>query len=361
MSAFVDLVRFNPTLGGTTDWVYSSAVGGCQGPAAANTQNGVSYKFYAVSTDLTQWEIATGAYNSGTTTFPRTTVLYNSSGTGTAPGQSGAGTKINFSTVPQVSVIAIAEDVPSPAILRGYLSGLTLSTAGSSATFSVAAGVAVDGGNTDLMSLTSSISKTTSAWAVGSGNGGLDTGAIAASTWYHAYLIKRLDTLVVDVLVSLSASSPTLPANYTVSRRIGAMKTNGSSQWTLFTQFGDEFIWSVSVTDVNAQVPTSANRTLYTLTVPTGLQVWALFRLFASGFGVSSNVIVTSPDESDQAASGAGVGTVDFRINAAGDPSAGWLNRRTNTSAQIGVRSGTAAGSLNIGTYGWVDLRGKLS
>jgi hypothetical protein len=216
-----------------------------------------------------------------------------------------------------------------------------------------------------MMQLAASMAKTTSAWAAGTAAGGLDTGAIAASTWYHWFLIFNPTTLAVDVVFSATAtpaSGPTtLPSGFTLFRRIGAMKTNGSSQWASFTQFGDEFIWGVSVTDVNAQVPTSASRTLYTLSVPIGLQVWALFRLFASGFGASSNVIVTSPDETDQAASGAGVGTVDFRINAAGDPSAGWLNRRTNTSAQIGVRSGTAAGSLNIGTYGWVDIRGKLS
>src|SRR5271169_1353323 len=120
MSAFADLVRFLPVAGGTTDWVVSSAVGGCQLPSAANVQNGISYKVYAVSTDLTQWEVSTGLYNSGTTTFPRTTVLYNSSGTGTATGQSGAGTKINFSTIPQVSVVAIAEDLISVEVANSF-------------------------------------------------------------------------------------------------------------------------------------------------------------------------------------------------------------------------------------------------
>jgi len=111
MSAFADLVRFTPTAGGTTDWTYSSAVGGCQSPGAANCQNAVSYKVYAVSADLTQWEVSTGLYNSTLGVFARTTVLYNSSGSGTATGQSGAGTKISFSTVPQVSVVALAEDL----------------------------------------------------------------------------------------------------------------------------------------------------------------------------------------------------------------------------------------------------------
>jgi hypothetical protein len=56
-------------------------------------------------------------------------------------------------------------------IIRGYIAGLTLSTAGSSAAFSVAAGVTTDGTNADMMTLASALSKTTSAWAAGNGMG----------------------------------------------------------------------------------------------------------------------------------------------------------------------------------------------
>src|SRR5438477_221009 len=79
--------------------------------------------------------------------------------------------------------------------------------------YSVSAGVAVDSTNTVLMTLAASISKTTGAWAVGSGNGGLDTGAIANSTWYHVYVIERPDTSIVDVAFSLSATAPTIGGN----------------------------------------------------------------------------------------------------------------------------------------------------
>ena len=53
--------------------------------------------------------MGTTTYNSGTGVFARTNVLYNSSGTGSAQG--GAGTKISFSTVPQVAIVALAEDL----------------------------------------------------------------------------------------------------------------------------------------------------------------------------------------------------------------------------------------------------------
>ena len=113
MAAFLDVCRFNPTLGGTTDWTFSTAVQGYQTPTLAGASNGRVYKYRAESADLSQWELGEGAYSSGTGVFARTTVLYNSSGTGTAPGQSGVGSKISFSTVPQVAIVALKEDLVS--------------------------------------------------------------------------------------------------------------------------------------------------------------------------------------------------------------------------------------------------------
>jgi len=123
MAAFLDACRFVPTLGGTTDWTYSATVTGYQSPTLANAVNGTLYKYRAESADLSQWEIGEGAYNSSTGVLARTTVLYNSSG-GTS--------KINFTTVPQVAVVAIKADVGTvQAITAGTgLSGGTINTSG---------------------------------------------------------------------------------------------------------------------------------------------------------------------------------------------------------------------------------------
>lgn len=101
-SSLLDVCRFNPAAGGTADWTYSSAVTGYQSPAAAGAVNGAVYSYRAESNDLSQWEVGYGAYNSSTGVFSRTTVLFNSSGTTS---------KINFSTVPQVAIVALAEDL----------------------------------------------------------------------------------------------------------------------------------------------------------------------------------------------------------------------------------------------------------
>lgn len=106
---WTDACRFVPTAGGTANWTYSAAVLGYNSPSLAAAINGLSYTFRAESADLTQWEIASGVYNSGTGVFARTTVLYNSSGTGTL--QSGAGTKISFNAAPQVAIVALTSDL----------------------------------------------------------------------------------------------------------------------------------------------------------------------------------------------------------------------------------------------------------
>jgi hypothetical protein len=237
--------------------------------------------------------------------------------------------------------------------MAGVLYGLTLSAAGSTATFGVAAGAASG------MVLASAFTKTTSAWGVGTGQGALDTGAIANSTWYHVYLIQRTDTSVVDILVSTSASSPTMPTNYTRKRRIGAMLTDGSAQWVKFTQIGNDFLWSAPPRDIN-YAPTTA-QSAKTLTVPTGVKVRAKLRGFAEGTtGVNTSMLVSSPDEATTAASDTNA-TVIVSSGVFGSDIPWSLDVWTNTSGQVNcVASNSGATNLlRAATISWTDLRGQ--
>lgn len=250
----------------------------------------------------------------------------------------------------------------NPNLIRGYIDGLTLSISSATA-IATAAGVAVDSTNSTSMVLAAPITKTTASWTVGTGNGGLDTGAIAANTWYHFYEIERPDTGVIDIAFSLSASAPTtggtIPAAYTLFRRIGAARTNGSSQWTAFTQLGDQFTWSASVTDVNAVAPPTI-RVQPALTVPTGVPVTALFRAVLSLSSASTNgVIFTSALESDQAPVSGAFSDLSWLSNGSAGVSMGNFSRTTDTLARIGVRGANTGGTYSIFTYGWIDTRGK--
>jgi hypothetical protein len=240
----------------------------------------------------------------------------------------------------------------NPTLIPGYLSGLILATAGSTSTFSVATGSANDDSSGGMMVLASAINKNTASWAVGNNGGSLDTGAISINTWYHVFLIKRTDTGVVDILISINASSPAMPASYTLKRRIGSMKTDAGSNWTSFTQISDQFIWLNPVTDFNAS-PTAGARNSLTLSVPIGLVVTALFRATVTSVTVATEAIVfTALIEADSSA------VNDLNV-IVGSNAAGSFARITDNLSHIGLRALTSTATLLIGTYGWIDTRGK--
>jgi hypothetical protein len=133
------------------------------------------------------------------------------------------------------------------------------------------------------------------------------------------------------------------------------MKTNGSMQWTKFTQLGDEFLWDVRVNDVNG-LATLTSATLVTLGLPTGLQLRAQFTIRVDYGSGAAAVLITSPDESDQAAS-AQIQTVTAAAN--GTPATSSLTIRTNTSGQVRIRANGAGTTHYITTYGWIDRRGR--
>jgi hypothetical protein len=241
-------------------------------------------------------------------------------------------------------------------LFRGLLSGLKYTTAGASTSFSIGAGACVDSTNTDFMKLTSSITKTTAAWAVGSGNGGLDTGTITLNSWYHIYVIKRPDTGVVDLVYSLNATAPTLPTNYTLYRRIASISNNASNQWTAMSQLGDEFFWPNPLAGI-ATSTLGTTATLFSLPVPVGIVVQAKMRGFVST--ATGTVVVYSPDEgtttvnspSGNITGQSGTGAVPAGVFTA--------DIRTNTSQQVKAVASAASTGLFTVVYGWVDRRGK--
>lgn len=328
------------------------AVTGGNGQVGANTS---TYIANFVMGEGGASEFAFGTYTSSTSLNGMAATGVGGGGSGaeipnsTSTGAGGAG-KSGLVVITEYGFTANVTP-PGSVVLRSYLAGLTLSTAGGSASFSVAPGVATDSGNVVMMTLAAAITKTTGAWAVGSGNGSFDgTGAAPSATagWYHVFLIRRPDTGVVDILTSNSATAPTLPTNYTQFRRIGSMKTNGSFQWVAFTQNGDEFLWAVLSPDLAPAALTTAFAN-YALTLPTGITVVAKFNAQITS---ANNALVVSPSQS---------GTGFNAWNIVGGTALGgscFLLVLTNTSAQICAKS-NAASSLYVDVVGWTDRRGR--
>jgi hypothetical protein len=71
-----------------------------------------------------------------------------------------------------------------------------------------------------------------------SGVNGLDTGSVAANTWYAVFVIYNPTTRTTAALLSTSATAPTLPSGYTYSTRLGWMRTDGSSHFLRALQVG---------------------------------------------------------------------------------------------------------------------------
>lgn len=249
--------------------------------------------------------------------------------------------------------------------IRGYIAGLTLSNNGSDATndIDIAAGEATDTSVACVMRLSSSLTKRLdAAWSVGTGNGGLDTGAIANDV-YHVWLIRRSDTGVVDALFSTSATSPTMPTNYDQKRRIGSIVRSGGSILT-FSQLGDEFlITPVNAFNVSNPGTSAVSQTISSL--PDGIKVIAILNLSLINLtdGGDIQVLFSSLDQSDVVPSST-IFSLRHQATGAGTDQhdSGQFQIRTNTSGQIRYRAnGTVDADVSIvGTLiGWLDYRDK--
>ena len=238
-----------------------------------------------------------------------------------------------------------------------YLAGYKLSNnaVDSNNDIDIAPGAGMDSTNTEMIVLAASITKRVdSTWTVGTDQGGLDTGTVASGT-YHVFAIKRVDTGVVDALFSTSATSPTLPTNYTLFRRLGSVISTGIG-FRQFFQRGDDFLFDLTTLDVDVSNQ-STTAVLRALTVPSGIQVDAKIRVrgsCASGW----TVIVSSPDVFDRAPASTANPLSDLG-GTAGVADRATLLVRTDTSSQVRTRSSQASTELQIATYGWIDTRGK--
>lgn len=255
--------------------------------------------------------------------------------------------------------LALSGGVLSATILRGQIDGLTLSNNGSDANndIDIAAGQAADDSAAAYLSLAATLTKRLdAAWAVGSGNGGIDTGSKANSTWYHLWLIQRPDTGVVDALFSTSATAPTMPANYTRKRRIGAVLTDGSGNIRAFIQIGDRFYWSAPQATTSSSVSSTA--ILLTLVTPLGVKVEADLSMAIGTQASARFAWVSSPDQSDTAPSTTAAPAADI-FNPAGAYGAGTKRVWTNTSSQVRVRADGAITAFVASVNSWLDPRGR--
>lgn len=120
---------------------------------------------------------------------------------------------------------AIAE-ISSGASLNGSFRNLKSSATGTNALVNITIDELVTGDGAGGYLSTSNWNDTLNMAVAGAG--GLDTGLVAASTWYYIFGITK-DDGTKAYLASLSSTSPALPTGYTKFARIGSLRTDATA------------------------------------------------------------------------------------------------------------------------------------
>lgn len=234
------------------------------------------------------------------------------------------------------------------------------------------AGVATDLSSDHIMELGTSMTKLMdTAWAEGTGQGALDTGAVSDTT-YHVWLIKNRKSGKVDILSSLSASAPTMPTGYDRKRRIfsfrrasganqlfSAVEINGGG---LLVQVAPVIDFTKDWTGVDDAAQTGTSTV-----IPIGVQMlghWtfafndasfaAVSALLATSFGVTDTAPIN--DATDPLNSFLG----DIYINSGVNPgiaSKQILTRASDAAIRYRGTSTTADHSFEAILHGWTDFR----
>lgn len=153
----------------------------------------------------------------------------------------------------------------------GAFRALTASATGTSATVSVATDEIVVASAANAYATLRAVSLSIN--SAGSGANGLDTGTLAANTWYSVWVIYNGTT--VAGLLSVSATSPTLPGGYTHKARIGWIRTDGTAnKYPLsFVQYGRRVQYAQSAAGNLPTLPLMAAGAQGSITTPTYVSV----------------------------------------------------------------------------------------
>lgn len=199
-----------------------------------------------------------------------------------------------------------------------------------------------------------------------SGAGGLDTGSVAASTWYFVWVISQPSgitshgTGTVSCMFSVSSTAPTMPSGYTYRARVGAVPTDASANKCLYRVQQNGRIAHYVATGANAGC--SAGNSLGAVlwnNANVGTTVFASPTLVATtvvgnGLPVPSTAVRLAVYLNTQYKGGAGNGNI---IVAPNQSFSGANNGQTGTNGfqgQVGV--GTTSVSATELTPIWMTL-----
>ena len=331
-------------------------------PAASTTEAGVM-----TAADKSKLDgIPAGGAGGGATnlTFTR------DASTVTVVCDTGTDAVLPAATTTQAGVMTAADksklDGPPP-IARGSISGLALANDASfpNTHVTIATGQARDSTDSfDLRLTTGLVKRLDQAWAAGTGVGALDTGSVAANTGYWVHLIRKTADGTLDVLMSTSATNPTLPSGYGAFRRLGAVLTDSSGYIRKFTQHGDYFeLYNRSAEF--AGVANGAGPYLRQMICPKGVPL--KLRVFLQS--QSGTQAITFSGVFDPALGVPQLATLKraqirrqiYKDQTNTDSAYGIFDGDVwcDSNGQVYTHSDNASDTIALGLYGWTDDRGQ--
>ncbi|EJB07516.1 hypothetical protein Rleg9DRAFT_6530 [Rhizobium leguminosarum bv. trifolii WSM597] len=281
--------------------------------------------------------------------------------TGAVTAQAGDYTSVQVSrgagTVESALAAIEADIVSTKSLLLSGIEDLILSNnAGNPNTHIDIAAGKVRVGSVVVANLATLTKRLNGTWVAGSGNGGLDTGAVAANGTYFLYALRKVSDGSFDAVFSTSATvagvNVTLLAGYTVVKCIGVALTNASSTIRPFVLSPrDDYTFVTPVKDA-VSVAVSAVSALLALTVPNGVKVKAKLRFQYTSAATTASMLIHDPAQGTLVAGigndGGNVGAIQVASSYAVGSGDIW----TNISKQVRQVAG-ASGSLWVWTDGF--------
>lgn len=250
-------------------------------------------------------------------------------------------------------------------VISGYICSNTVAFPNTRLDISV--GNCRDTTNVYSIQLATGITKRLDAvWAAGTNNGGRDTAtALASGQTWHVFAILDPTTPVTDVLFSQSATAPTLPAGYTVFRRIMSVVLDTSTFIKQFVQTGSYIQLKTRNAEFSATTNAVAAGTLRNMLVPLGLKLRLDIYFQTQGDTTSATYFsgLYDPDVGVPNGTLATAGNArwsQFRIVANSSETryqTQMVQVYTNTNAQIYTASTDPLETIAGGVVGWLDPR----
>nr|WP_245495382.1 hypothetical protein [Rhizobium leguminosarum] len=259
-----------------------------------------------------------------------------------------------FFTTKQIALLATKAGITA---VGSFIDGLLLSNNSGSPNTQVdfAAG-SVRSGSSFVSNPSSITKRINGTWAVGTANGGLDAGSVAANNTYFAYALRKDSDLSFDVVLSASATiggvTTTLLTGYTIVKCIGALLTDGSSNIRSFVMNPrDDYTYVTPVKDaVSAAISTTS--ALLAITVPNGVKSKAKLRIQFTSSATTNAALIHDPAQGTLTAGIGNDGGIAGAIQVASNYAIGKDEIWTNTSKQVRQVAG-AAGNIWVWTDGF--------